>query len=126
VTSVSWEVAEIGRLLHAHRLDPVLACSPLALSVQGAERLAAAGEIATTGVVIPDHAALLLDILNRLELRCRDGSRALAAARERSASELGGKLDGEALRQSIDTDRLGHLREVAGTVRGRGEDVASV
>lgn len=116
MTSAVKEVAEIGHLLHAHRLSPTLACSPLALSVHGAERLVAAGEIATTGVVIPDHAALLLDILVCLEVRCRDGSRALAAVRERSATESGDKLVGDALCQSIDTDRLGHLREVACTV----------
>lgn len=114
MTSTSWEVAEIGRLLHAHQLDTRLVCSALSLSSDKAERLVAAGETATTGVVPPDHAALLLNILTRLEVRCRHDSRALAAALERPAPELDGQSIGEALRQPIDIERLRQLREVAG------------
>lgn len=116
MTSIAWEVAEIGRLLHAHPLDPILACSALALSASEAERLVAARGIATASFVMPEHAALLLNILVRLEIRCRHDSCALAAAVERPAPELGGQSIGEALRQPTDIERLRQLREAAGTL----------
>ncbi|WP_375287257.1 hypothetical protein [Sphingomonas sp.] len=70
----------------------------------------------TPCVVIPDNAALLLNVLVRLEVRCHHDSQAIAGALERPVLELGGQSISEALRQPIDVDCLRQLREVAGTL----------
>ncbi|MBM7406233.1 MULTISPECIES: hypothetical protein [Sphingomonas] len=111
-----WEVAEIGRLLHTHRLDAGLACSSLGINADEAERLVAAGEIVSSGEGLAERSAFLLNVLIRLELRCGHDSRAIAAAIERPVAELGGVSIGEALRRPIDVAGLRQPRCVAGTL----------
>lgn len=114
MSAAGWQVAEIGRLLHAHRLDPLLTCMALGIDAEQAARLASAGEI--DGAAHGERAALLLNILIRLELRCGHDSRAIAAAIERPAAELDGASIGETLRLPVDEPALRRLRAVAGSL----------
>lgn len=115
--SAIWEVAEIGRLLHAHQLSPDLIAQALIISPDDAARL----EQGDTSVLEDvgsrkGHVSLLLNVLVRLELRCGHDSSSLRAALERPADALGGQSIGERLRGSIDLASLRLLREVAGTL----------
>lgn len=96
-----------------HRLDAALAAGGLAISRDDAERLKS-GDTARTIVVCPVRAALLLNILVRLELRCRHDGAALRAALERPAEALAGDSIAGQLRDDIDLGGLRLLREVAG------------
>lgn len=107
-------MAETDRLLHTHRLDPLLTCAALGIDAARAARFASAGEI--KGAAHGERAALLLELLSRLELRCGPGSRAIVAATERPAVELDGASIGETLRLSVDQAALRQLRAVAGTL----------
>jgi len=116
VRGAEWEVAEIGRLLHTHRLDPGLACPAMEIDADAAERLVSAGEIVSRSADIAARAALLLNILIRLELHCAHDSRAIAAALERPVAELGRSSIDAALLAPIDEAGLRLLRDLAGTL----------
>ncbi len=110
----SWEVAEIGRFLHTHRLDAGLAAGGLDLGVEQAEALKRDVDDAFT--VCPARAALLLNILVRLEVRCSHDGAALRAALERPAEPLASDSIAARLRGQVDLAGLRLLREAAGTL----------
>ena len=68
-------MSEIGRLLHTHRLDPLLTCAALGNDAAQAARFASAAKI--EGAANGECAALFLNFLIWLELRCGHGSRAM-------------------------------------------------
>lgn len=112
-----WEVAEIGRVLYAHRLDPALACEVLGIDAEQATRLGTLGDVVSCrGNDTAERAALLLNTLLRVELRCAHDPRAIAAALERPVPELGGTSIGAALRAPIDVAMLRQLRCAAGAM----------
>ena len=79
--SPDWTVAELGRVVFTYRLDPALIASPLKLGQQEAVTIAA-GEQPSIGFG-PDRqarAALLLNILVRVEIRCGHDAAAIRAA----------------------------------------------
>lgn len=113
--TLAWEVAEIGRLLHTHRLDAGLAAGALGIGLDDAERLKGGGADDVVAV-FPDRAALLLNILVRLELRCGHEGAALRAALERPAEALADDSIASRLRGDVNLAGLRLLREVAGTL----------
>ena len=114
--ALPWEVAEIGRLLHTHRLDARLAAGGLGIGPAEAERLTRGDIGGAFPVVCPARAALLLNILVRLELRCGHDGAALRAALERPAEVLAGDSIASRLRGAVDLAGLRLLREAAGTL----------
>lgn len=117
MAGVIWEAAEIGRLFHTHQLDPGLIAPALGITQDDAARLKQ-GDPSAHGVIGEHgrHAALLLNVLVRLELRCGHDSAAVRAALERPAEGLGGDSIGDRLRGEVDLELLRLLREIAGTL----------
>lgn len=115
--SLVWTLGEIGRLLHTHQLDTELVVKALGISRDDADRLKR-GDVGTPDETVRryDHAALLLNVLVRLELRCGHDTAALHAALERSVDTLAGDSIAGWLRTDVDLAGLRLLREVAGTV----------
>ncbi len=113
--AMSWDVAEIGRLLHTHPLDAGLAAGGLALPLEAAEVLKR-GDTDDAVAVCPARAALLLNILVRLEVRCGHDGAALRAALERPAEALAGDSIAAWLRGQVDLAGMRRLRDVAGTL----------
>lgn len=100
----SWEAEELGRLLHTHRIDPDL--------VVGTPDLAELG----TPTDPCCRAALLLNVLIRVEIRCAGDSVAIRAALDRPLVALEGDCIAERLRAGPNLAGLRLLREAAGTM----------
>lgn len=112
-----WEAAEIGRLLYTHGLDPALVAG--ALGVNGGDATCLASGAAIDCMVAADrryHAALLLNVLIRVELRCGHDTIAIRAALGRPLDALGGDSIAERLLADPDIAGLRLLREAAGTM----------
>lgn len=112
-----WVVAEIGRVLWTHALDPTLIAAVLGLTPEDAARLVA-GEPAAA---LPDEehrdrAALLLNILVRVELRCGHDPVAIRAALTRPVGALGGATIADRLHAGPGLATLRLIREAAGSM----------
>ncbi|MBB4088126.1 hypothetical protein [Sphingomonas carotinifaciens] len=109
------EVAEIGRLVHAYRLDLQLVTSPLGLNADQVGHLRDGYNV--FDAVAPDrheHVSLLLNVLIRVELRCGYDTVAIGAALERPLELLDGASIAEQLRAKPGLSDLHLLRKVAG------------
>ncbi|NYD91613.1 hypothetical protein [Sphingomonas melonis] len=113
---VSWTLAEVGRLLWAHGVDSALAAGALDIGLDEAQRLVAGEPLAVTMTEERrTRAALLLNILARIELRCGHDPVAIRAALDRPLDTLGAVSIAERLRdQPDDLDGLRALRALRG------------
>lgn len=100
----SWEAEELGRLLHTHRIDPDLVVGPPDLVEHGTPNDPCG------------RAALLLNVLVRVEIRCAGDSVAIRATLDRPLDALAGDSIADRLRAGPDLAGLRLLREVAGTM----------
>ena len=115
--SLRWTIAEIGRILYTHALDP--APVAVALSVAPAMFDGCDGDDvhADAGPAVNERgAALVLNILVRVETRCCGDTVAIAAALMRPLEFLGGSSLAEGLAAGPDLTGLRALREAAGTM----------
>ena len=110
-----WEAAEIGRLLYTHALDPGLATVPLAIDIAEARALEQ-GVAGSVPVERQPEAALLLNILIRIELRCGHDPVAIRLALNRPLEMLAGASIAERLKESATAADLLVLRDAAGTM----------
>lgn len=112
-----WDFAEIGRLVHAHRLDLQLVTAPLGLNADQVGYLQDGYNV--FDAVTPDrheHVSLLLNVLIRVELRCGHDTVAIGAALERPLELLDGASIAERLRTKPGPSYLRLLRDVAGAM----------
>ncbi len=115
--SVSWTLAEVGRLLWTHGPDPALAAGALSIGLDEAQRLVAGEPLAVTMTEERrTRAALLLNILTRIELRCEHDPVAIRAALGRPLDTLASVSTAERLREQSDLAAWRILREAADTM----------
>lgn len=115
--STTWTVAELGRVLFAHRLDPALAAAVLSLSPGDTERLVGGRPLGSAlDATQLASAVLLLNVLVRLEVRCCHEGAAIRAALDRPLETLGGDTLAERLLAGPDENSLAELRLAAGSM----------
>ena len=112
---VLWEAAEIGRLLYTHALNPVLVAAPLAIDAGEAHALVE-GVTRSVSVDRQPKAALMLNILVRIELRCGDDPVAIRLALDRPLDMLAGASIAERLMNAATAGDLLVLRDAAGAM----------
>ena len=112
-----WTLAEVGRLLWAHGLDPALAAGALGMTVDEAHQIVA-GEPLVVAITEErrTRAALLLNVLTRVELRCGHDTVAIRTALDRPIDAIGTLSIAERLLDRPDLASLRELREAAGTM----------
>ena len=113
----AWTLAELGRLLYTHGLQASLVANALDLNEAGVAPLVTAdGATALAEQARGDRAALVLNILVRLEVRCGGDTGAMAAALDQSLDLLGGASIAQTLIASPGLATLNQLREAAGSM----------
>ena len=113
----AWTLAELGRLLYTHGLQANLVANALDINEAAVSSPVTADPATTLAAhAAGDRAALVLNILVRLEVRCGGDTGAMAAALDRPIDLLGGASIAQTLIASPDLATLNQLREAAGTM----------
>ena len=113
-----WTIAEIGRVLYTHALDPTPVAAALGVALAMLDACGRDSDVhADAGRTIDEQAAaLVLNILVRVETRCTGDTVAIAAALLRPHEALDGGSLAEGLAAGPDLTALRALREAAGTM----------